>query len=151
MRISAYEAHPLSTYEAHPLLHLPTNHTGISTYPPTLPRTDNDCFSISHPSRLVHALHAHLLGYSVFLLCVFVLLFFCSHALLIFLHLCLFSVSGTGHVFIVTELACGGDLLALLLSEREVGIRMRRNRFARMLNTATAALVSGIGTRFWPH
>ena len=25
-------------------------------------------------------------------------------------------------MFIVTELACGGDLLALLLSEREVGV-----------------------------
>ena len=29
-------------------------------------------------------------------------------------------ISGLGHVFIVTELACGGDLLAMLLSEREV-------------------------------
>ncbi|CAN0193091.1 unnamed protein product, partial [Ectocarpus fasciculatus] len=32
---------------------------------------------------------------------------------------------GTGHVFIVTELACGGDLLALLLSERQVGWKLR--------------------------
>lgn len=30
------------------------------------------------------------------------------------------SPAGLGHVFIVTELACGGDLLALLLSEGEV-------------------------------
>ncbi|CAM9267780.1 unnamed protein product, partial [Ectocarpus sp. 12 AP-2014] len=32
---------------------------------------------------------------------------------------------GTGHVFIVTELACGGDLLALLLSEKQVGWKLR--------------------------
>ncbi|CAM9666824.1 unnamed protein product, partial [Ascophyllum nodosum] len=32
---------------------------------------------------------------------------------------------GLGHVFIVTELACGGDLLALLLSEGEVGWKLR--------------------------
>eukprot|EP00903_Cladosiphon_okamuranus_P018790 g17286.t1 len=32
---------------------------------------------------------------------------------------------GTGHVFIVTELACGGDLLALLLSDGEVGWKLR--------------------------
>lgn len=30
------------------------------------------------------------------------------------------GMSGLGHVFIVTELACGGDLLAMLLSDKEV-------------------------------
>lgn len=33
------------------------------------------------------------------------------------------DASGPRHVFIVTELACGGDLLALLLAEEEVGVR----------------------------
>ena len=30
------------------------------------------------------------------------------------------EISGLRHVFIVTELACGGDLLAMLLSDKEV-------------------------------
>lgn len=46
-----------------------------------------------------------------------------------FLCLLVFCVPGTGHVFIVTELACGGDLLALLLSEREVRYLQSINSF----------------------